>query len=131
MSRSRLWLSSQSQSRRFLSSKFPTRKKEKIDVLGWGWGGYRILGDLRLKDHRELVSVSTSTHFLFTPLLSTVTVGTLESRNILEPVRVLRNDFTFYQAEATEVDVDRKVITCQSVYDVADGDEEVSAREQP
>ena len=61
------------------------RLNERIVVLGSGWGGYQIA--LNLHKDIPLTVVSPSNHFLFTPLLPSTAVGTLEFRCIQEPIR--------------------------------------------
>ena len=56
-----------------------TSQKEKVVVLGVGWGGFRVAKDLN-KDRFDVTIVSPRNHFLFTPLLPSTTVGTLEFR---------------------------------------------------
>lgn len=58
---------------------------ERIVVLGSGWGGYQIA--LNLNKDIPLTVVSPSNHFVFTPLLPSTAVGTLEFRCIQEPIR--------------------------------------------
>jgi NADH:ubiquinone reductase (H+-translocating) len=57
----------------------------KVVVLGSGWGGFNIAQHVN-KDV-PLVMISPANHFLFTPLLPSSAVGTLEFRCIEEPVR--------------------------------------------
>lgn len=54
--------------------------------------------------------VSPRSYFVFTPLLASTTVGTLEFRAISESVRRLGKHVTFYQGWADDVDFARKVI---------------------
>lgn len=69
----------------------PTRiVNERIVVLGGGWGGYQIA--LNLNKEIPLTVVSPSNHFLFTPLLPSTAVGTLEFRCIQEPIRQAKQD---------------------------------------
>jgi NADH dehydrogenase FAD-containing subunit len=73
-------------------------KKQKVVVLGSGWAGYRFLQDC---DHEqyEINVVSPRNHMLFTPLLSSAAVGTVEIRSVCEPVRPLtiKKEGRFYQ----------------------------------
>jgi NADH dehydrogenase FAD-containing subunit len=46
---------------------------------------------------------------LFTPLLASTTVGTLEFRCITEPVRDLKN--TYYSASVDSIDLEKKSLT--------------------
>ena len=60
--------------------------------------------------------VSPQNHFVFTPLLPSAAVGTLESRCIQEPVRsILSTNGTYLQAKARTVDVANKKVICESL----------------
>jgi hypothetical protein len=61
-------------------------EKKKVLVLGTGWAGTSFLR--KLNDPRyEVHVVSPRNYFAFTPLLPSVTCGTVEARSIVEPVR--------------------------------------------
>ncbi|KAK6142509.1 hypothetical protein DH2020_022857 [Rehmannia glutinosa] len=62
-----------------------TRKK-KVLVLGTGWAGTSFLKDLDISNY-DVQVVSPRNYFAFTPLLPSVTCGTVEARSIVEPVR--------------------------------------------
>lgn len=62
-----------------------------------------------------LLQVSPRNHFLFTPLLASTAVGTLEFRTIIEPVRTLSN-LQYYQANCNEIDTQSQVITCKDTF---------------
>ena len=62
--------------------------KKKVVILGCGWGGFRLAKDLD-KSKYNVTVVSPRNHFLFTPLLPSTAVGTLEFRCIQEPVRTI------------------------------------------
>jgi len=49
--------------------------------------------------------ISPRNHFLFTPLLPATTVGTLEFRCIIEPIRRLGPSLHYYQANCTAIDI--------------------------
>lgn len=100
------------------------RARERCVVLGCGWGGFRILKDVALGEERSLTCVSKNNYFVFTPLLTTTTVGTLEFRNVCEPTMFARDPrfFQFFHAEAIGIDTANKKVLCQSVYDAATGD---------
>jgi NADH dehydrogenase len=53
--------------------------KPKLVVIGSGWGAVSILDKLE-KDDYDVVLISDTNYFLFTPLLPSATVGTLEMR---------------------------------------------------
>jgi NADH dehydrogenase FAD-containing subunit len=105
--------------------------RDKILVLGSGWAGYKILATFKDPGGAHtLTCVSERNHFLFTPLLSTTCVGTLEFRGICEPTMNLRH-VSFIHAEAVSVDPRRKVVLCRSVHDVARNDDDNSERFYP
>lgn len=58
---------------------FSTSSKKKLVILGTGWAGFRLIKDIDV-DEYDVTVVSPRNHFLFTPLLTSTTVGTLEFR---------------------------------------------------
>uniref|UniRef100_A0A7S2S1W9 FAD/NAD(P)-binding domain-containing protein n=1 Tax=Eucampia antarctica TaxID=49252 RepID=A0A7S2S1W9_9STRA len=88
----------------------------RIIILGTGWAGYNLTRLLQDCD-KEVRVVSPSNHFLFTPLLPSTAVGTLEFRCIQEPIRnVLGENGAFVQAKAQTIDTTNKTIECESIY---------------
>jgi hypothetical protein len=63
-----------------------TVEKEKIVVLGTGWGAASFLKDIDTSRY-EVTVVSPRNYFLFTPMLAGASVGTVEYRSITEPIR--------------------------------------------
>ena len=53
--------------------------RKKLVILGTGWASYAVLKNIDKKLY-DVVVVSPRNHFLFTPLLCSTTVGTLEFR---------------------------------------------------
>ncbi|XP_072035082.1 probable NADH dehydrogenase [Amphiura filiformis] len=109
--------------RHFASTKSATKDvassgRQKLVILGTGWGSYSVLKTIN-KSLFDVVVVSPRNHFLFTPLLASTTVGTLEFRSIIEPVRNVgfRQSDHFHLSQAVSLDMDRKVLKCQSVID--------------
>lgn len=60
--------------------------KKRVLVLGTGWAGTSFLKDLDASKY-DVQVVSPQNYFSFTPLLPSVTCGTVEARSIVEPVR--------------------------------------------
>jgi NADH dehydrogenase FAD-containing subunit len=95
----------------------------RIVILGSGWAGFNL--SLQLKSNLpasdtvpEVRIVSPSNHFVFTPLLPSTAVGTLEFRAIQEPIRkVLGANGNFVQAKAQKLDPDTKTLICESTHD--------------
>ncbi|KAK6192799.1 hypothetical protein SNE40_004210 [Patella caerulea] len=100
---------------RFSTSKV-IQDRQKLVILGTGWGGYSVLKNIDKKKY-DVIVVSPRNHFLFTPLLASTTVGTLEFRSIIQPVRESRfRDAThFHLSHATNLDLDNKILHCHSV----------------
>lgn len=64
----------------------PDGVKEKIVVLGTGWGAAAFLKDIDTSKY-DVTVISPRNYFLFTPMLAGASVGTVEYRSITEPVR--------------------------------------------
>ena len=57
--------------------------------------------------------VSPRSYFVFTPLLASTAVGTLEFRNTLEPVRSRRSAVQYFQGWADDVNFNKKTLTVE------------------
>ncbi|KAJ8611677.1 hypothetical protein MRB53_037788 [Persea americana] len=92
------------------------KHKPKLVVLGTGWGSVAMLKGLNPDDYHVTV-VSPSNYFLFTPMLPSATVGTLELRSLVEPVRriISRLKGHFLRASADDIDFSAKLIECTAV----------------
>ncbi|QUC18622.1 uncharacterized protein UV8b_02863 [Ustilaginoidea virens] len=86
--------------------------RERIVILGSGWAGYAAARTLSpSKTCRVLISPRS--HFAFTPLLASTSVGTLEFRAAVEPVRRLGLD-EFHQGWASAIDFNNKVVRVEA-----------------
>ena len=87
------------------------KNKPRLVVLGSGWGSVALLKTLRPEDYHVTV-ISPVNYFLFTPMLPSATVGTLEFRSLVEPIRriVHRVRGHFLKANAVDVDFSEKLI---------------------
>lgn len=87
------------------------KDKPKLVILGTGWGSVALLKKLQPENYNITV-ISESNHFLFTPMLPSGTVGTLELRSLVEPVRsiVHRVCGHFLKASAQDIDFSEKLI---------------------
>ena len=97
------------------STHFLMKKKPRVVILGTGWGGHTLAKRLD-KQKFDVRVISPANHFLFTPLLPSTAVGTLEFRAIQEPVRTIDGLGEYYQAKARGLDTDRKVIKCEDLF---------------
>lgn len=61
-------------------------KKKRVVVLGTGWAGTSFLKNLKNPSY-DVQVISPRNYFAFTPLLPSVTVGTVEARSVVEPIR--------------------------------------------
>lgn len=91
------------------------KHKPKLVILGTGWGSVALLKSLNAGEYHVTV-VSPSNHFLFTPMLPSATVGTLELRSLVEPVRkiVKRVKGHFLKSSAVDVDFSEKLLELES-----------------
>ncbi|KAI9705554.1 MAG: hypothetical protein M1836_006310 [Candelina mexicana] len=87
------------------------KNKPKLVILGTGWGSVAMLKLLHAGNYHITV-VSPVNYFLFTPMLPSATVGTLEFRSLIEPVRRIVNRVKghFLKAEAENVEFSEKLL---------------------
>ncbi|RLM61075.1 external alternative NAD(P)H-ubiquinone oxidoreductase B2, mitochondrial-like [Panicum miliaceum] len=92
-------------------------QRKKVVVLGTGWGGTTFLRNLDSRLY-DVQVISPRNYFAFTPLLPSVTSGTVEPRSIVEPIRrVLEKkggEIKFWEAECFKIDPQNKKIHCRS-----------------
>ena len=72
----------------------PNGSKEKIVVLGTGWGAASFLKDVDTSKY-DVTVISPRNYFLFTPMLAGASVGSVEFRSITEPIREVRTNTMF------------------------------------
>lgn len=61
-------------------------RKKRVVVLGTGWAATSFLKNMKNSSY-DIQVISPRNYFAFTPLLPSVTCGTVEARSIVEPVR--------------------------------------------
>lgn len=95
-------------------------KKKKVVVLGTGWAGTSFMKNLKNSEY-DVQVISPRNYFAFTPLLPSVTCGTVEARSIVEPIRkIVRKkhmDIHYWEAECLKIDAQNKKVYCQSNQD--------------
>ncbi|KAI9220065.1 pyridine nucleotide-disulfide oxidoreductase-domain-containing protein [Blastocladiella britannica] len=89
------------------------KTRGRLVIIGSGWAGFKLLRNIDTR-HYEVVCVSPRNYFLFTPLLASSAVGTLEFRAIIEPVRQFHKPIQFHQASVDSIDFGNKTIRCTS-----------------
>lgn len=95
----------------------PTKAHEKprVVVLGSGWAGCRLMKGLDPKIY-DIVCVSPRNHMVFTPLLASTCVGTLEFRTVAEPIARIQPAISrepgsfFFLANCTAIDALNHVV---------------------
>ncbi|TLD24377.1 hypothetical protein PspLS_06782 [Pyricularia sp. CBS 133598] len=87
------------------------KEKPRLVILGGGWGGVAILKELNPEDW-NVTMISPANYFLFTPMLPSATVGTLELKSLVEPIRRIlhRVGGHFLRANADDVDFSHKLV---------------------
>ncbi|KAG0499477.1 hypothetical protein HPP92_004168 [Vanilla planifolia] len=89
--------------------------KKKVVVLGTGWAATSFLRNLDSSKY-DVQVISPRNYFAFTPLLPSVTCGTVEARSIIEPVRnIIRKksgEIKFWEAECFKIDPANKRVHC-------------------
>ncbi|GAA5810668.1 hypothetical protein MFLAVUS_004094 [Mucor flavus] len=86
-------------------------EKPRLVIIGSGWGAVSVVKNLD-KEKYNVTIISDNNYFLFTPLLPSATVGTLELRSLLEPVRKIasRIHAHFLEGRAVDIDLDHKYV---------------------
>lgn len=93
-----------------------------------GWAGYPLANFLD-QDKFQVIIVSPRSYFVFTPLLAECTVGTLEFRTAIEPIRNRKTKTHFIQGWADNVSFSDKTITIEEA--VADPRQGFAPLEEP
>ena len=88
--------------------------KERIVILGTGWGAASFVKDIDTNLY-DITVISPRNYFVFTPMLAGASVGTVEFRSITEPIREINSKAKFLEATATNVDPESNTVTCESV----------------
>ncbi|KAL5580726.1 hypothetical protein UlMin_013168 [Ulmus minor] len=97
-----------------------TGEKPRVVVLGSGWAGCRLMKGLDT-DTYDVVCVSPRNHMVFTPLLASTCVGTLEFRSVAEPIGRIQPAISrepgsyFFLAKCTGVDTNNHLVLCETV----------------
>lgn len=100
----------------------PTKKDDKprVVVLGSGWAGCRLMKGIDTNIY-DVVCVSPRNHMVFTPLLASTCVGTLEFRSVAEPIGRIQPAISrepgsyFFLANCTALDTHNHTVHCRTV----------------
>ena len=87
--------------------------KKTLAILGSGWAATSFLKDLDTTNY-NVIMISPRNYFLFTPLLPSCTVGTVELRSIMQPLRHItrfkQRAVKFIEGDCYKVDHEAKTI---------------------
>lgn len=90
-------------------------KRETLLILGTGFAAFSLVKSVDIERY-QIVVVAPRNHFLFSPLLPSTTVGTIEFRSIIEPIRTARKGLRFHQAYCTRIDLENKIAHCEGKF---------------
>nr|UER43487.1 alternative NAD(P)H dehydrogenase 2 [Viscum album] len=99
--------------------------KPRVVVLGTGWAGCRLMKGIDTSIY-DVVCVSPRNHMVFTPLLASTCVGTLEFRSVAEPIGRIQPSISrepgsyFFLANCTSIDTADHLVHCQTITDGVD-----------
>lgn len=96
--------------------KIKDSSKKKLVILGCGWGSVSLLNQLNPDDY-DVTVISPTNYFLFTPMLPSAAVGTLDIKTLMESTRSLINKVNghFLLAKAEKIEYSDKLIKIKSV----------------
>ncbi|CAN8306026.1 unnamed protein product [Cochlearia groenlandica] len=102
----------------------PTKEGEKprLLVLGSGWAGCRVMKGIDTSVY-DVVCVSPRNHMVFTPLLASTCVGTLEFRSVAEPISRIQPAISrepgsyYFHANCSRLDSENHEVHCETVTD--------------
>lgn len=90
-------------------------RRPKVVVLGSGWGAATFIKGLKVEEAQmyDITVVSPRNHFLYTPLLPTCSMGSVEERSIVTPMRrLISGKADFLEARCDYIDTVGKKIRC-------------------
>ncbi|KAK4049655.1 hypothetical protein OIV83_003930 [Microbotryomycetes sp. JL201] len=89
--------------------------KKKLVIVGGGWGSVGLLKHLD-PDEWHVTVIAPDNYFLFHPLLPSATVGTVEVRSLVEPLRkvIARVSGHYIQAKAVDVDMSARLLEVEA-----------------
>ncbi|KAI0505547.1 pyridine nucleotide-disulfide oxidoreductase-domain-containing protein [Xylaria bambusicola] len=92
------------------------QQKPRLVILGSGWGSVALLKQLNPDDYHVTV-ISPKNYFLFTPMLPSATVGTLEFRSLVEPIRRILSRIRghYLRGVAEDVEFSHKLVEVSQI----------------
>eukprot|EP00403_Amphidinium_massartii_P029586 CAMPEP_0178405116 /NCGR_PEP_ID=MMETSP0689_2-20121128/18235_1 /TAXON_ID=160604 /ORGANISM="Amphidinium massartii, Strain CS-259" /LENGTH=453 /DNA_ID=CAMNT_0020026125 /DNA_START=65 /DNA_END=1426 /DNA_ORIENTATION=- len=92
-----------------------SQQKPRVVLLGTGWASFRVLRDIDTSKYAVSV-VSPRNHLLFTPMLASSAVGTVNQRSICQPVRpeVAHKGARYFESRVSRIDKENKQVFCKA-----------------
>lgn len=85
-------------------------------VLGTGFAAFSLIKSIDTELY-DVVVVSPRNHFIFTPLLPSTAVGTIEFRSIIESIRFAKSGIRYFESRCLAVDPVGNAIRCGATFD--------------
>lgn len=96
--------------RKFFPPKIDVQvKKPTLVILGTGWAAHSLIKVIDTMRYDVRV-ISPRNYFLFTPMLPSTAVGTVEFRSIVETFRTANPFVDYLEAHCVDVDFERQVL---------------------
>jgi len=88
-------------------------EKPRLVILGTGWASFRVLCDIDSSKYNVYV-VSPRNHLLFTPMLASSALGTVNQRSICQPVRpvAVKKKGQYFESKVRLIDKSTKKVHC-------------------
>eukprot|EP00816_Leptocylindrus_hargravesii_P005353 CAMPEP_0196817792 /NCGR_PEP_ID=MMETSP1362-20130617/62580_1 /TAXON_ID=163516 /ORGANISM="Leptocylindrus danicus, Strain CCMP1856" /LENGTH=672 /DNA_ID=CAMNT_0042195631 /DNA_START=146 /DNA_END=2161 /DNA_ORIENTATION=- len=82
----------------------PLDKRPRLLVIGSGWGAHALIKIIdSLDTGYRVLCISPMNYFLFTPMLASSSVGTIEFRSIVEPIRDANPTVPFLEGTVLDI----------------------------
>jgi len=88
--------------------------KERVVLLGSGWAAHALMKVIDAAQF-DVTVVSPTNHFLFTPMLPSAAVGTVEYRSMTESVRRSNPLVDYVEGSAVDVDPSKQTVKVELV----------------
>lgn len=95
--------------------------RQRLVLIGTGWSSYAVLKYVDKKIY-DVTVISPRNYFLFTPLLASTTVGTLNFTSIIDNIRQghkFRTTSDYQCSNVLAVDTKNNILKCQSALDTS------------
>lgn len=89
--------------------------RPRLIVLGTGFAAFSLVKEIDVERY-DVRIISPRNHFLFSPLLPSTTVGTIEFRSIIEPIRTARRGIRYHQARCLDINTKTNTLFCEGYF---------------